>query len=742
MLKKNSPNIAYLTTFPPRACGIATFSHDLISAIDDVFAPSVGSVVIAMQANADEKNSYPPQVIGLINQQMPQDFRNAALLLNSMPEVVLVAIQHEFGIFGEQWGYNLRYFLEDLSKPVITTFHTVLPNPSAELWERVDMIAEKSFRVVVMTAHSKHILESDYSIAPEKIEIVPHGIHLLDYISTKAFKSKKKLFLEAPVLSTFGLLSRGKGIEYAIQAMPAIIEKYPRTMYLIIGSTHPNVVKEEGESYRLMLQAMVTDLRLEKHVRFYDQYVPLPKLLEFLQMTDIYISPSLNPNQAVSGTLSYALGAGRPVVSTAFAQAKSIITPEVGMLVNFRQPEEMSTAIIELLHDPRRLEQMGENAYFRTRHMTWQNVALSYMRIFSEAIPSLAHRNIHLPRIKIDHINRLTDSNGIFQFAKLNIADPASGYTIDDNARALVATTRFYRRTKSKTALRLATTYMHFIEVALGKDNVFLNYFDAHMQANGSMESKDDQEDSTTRTLKALMEVSCSEGLPLDLRDRARLLVEKKLSVPTSFVHPRAMAFYSIGLCFLYQKDRSPKVLDEIIVYCDLLASLFYEHSTSDWQWFEKNLTYSNSILSEALALGYLLSGKQEYMDIATKSLRFLLDQTFVRNVYMPIGQNGWYPMSGARAYYDQQPEEVSAMVVTLAVFYSITGEEMYYDFMRKAFYWFLGDNSLGQFVYDSVSGGCYDGIGENNINLNQGAESTISYLIARLTLDSVRDKS
>lgn len=749
---KNS-QIAYVSTFPPRACGIATFTADLVAATENLFMPEIGSLAVAMISDAGSEKNYGKNVRLFINENQPEEFITAAHALNAMGEVKLVNIQHEFGIFGQNWGANLLHFLQEIKKPVVVTFHTILPKPDSELKQRVVDIAEKSAGLVVMTALSKEILTEQYGILSGKIEIIPHGIHLLDYSVSATHKPAIGIKDNSPTLSTFGLLSSRKGVEYVLQALPDVVNKYPKLKYFIIGATHPEVVKREGESYRKSLQQLVKGLHLERNVVFYNQYMTLPRLLKFLQATDIYISPSLDPDQAVSGTLSYALGAGRPAVSTAFAQAKTLITPDLGVLVDFRSAQAITDALNLLLSKPQELEKMGRSAYFHTRHMTWENVVLSYMRLFSKIIPELSKHNIHLPRLKLDHLARMTDKNGIVQFAKLSVANPESGYTLDDNARALLFAARYYQKTRTKKALDLAQIYMNFMECALDSSNNFSNYFDRYMVKDSVSENKDSQEDATARALRALMEVSGTLALPKEMRSRALALIEKRMSLGIRFTHPRAIAFYCIGLYFLYlqnqpktfwerfvfkkkKREKAAKILAEMDKCSAELVELFNRNSLTNWVWFLKKLTYSNSILSEALLRYYEISGSKEALEIGKKTLDFLLQQTFINGIYVPIGQNGWYAQGGERAYFDQQPEEVSAMIQTLKWAYRQTGDKKYRRQMSKVFYWFLGGNLLGQFVYDSVTGGSYDGLGEKRVNLNQGAESTISYLLARLTME------
>jgi hypothetical protein len=490
------------------------------------------------------------------------------------------------------------------------------------------------------------------------------------------------------------------------------------------------VEKAEGEVYREQLKNLVRKLKLNGHVFFINRYFPTPKLLKYLQATDIYISGSLDPKQAVSGTLSYALGAGRAVISTEFSQAQEDITPDVGDLVPFRNPEAISQALLRLLSNNKLLMDMGKNAYFKTRHMIWPNVAIAYARYLSRFAPELAKQYKNLPPIKLDHIEALTDDFGIFQFAHLHIPDPRHGYTLDDNARALIAMTNHYKKFRQGKVLPLIGTYLKFIAGAATGGGNFHNYFTLGRKVDLSKNTRDSLEDANARCLYALMTVAASPILPKHLRLEAQKLYQPPFA--RKFLSPRSAAFYVKGL---YSLRKQAQARDEIIKHCDFLVYRYKESSNAKWHWFERQLTYSNASLPEALLLGFLATGKKQYFSVGKKTLDFLISQTFVDGMYKAIGQDGWFEQGGKRAEFDQQPEDPAAMVQALKTMYSITKQKKYDDFMHTAFYWFLGDNVLGQFVYDTVTGGCYDGISQQKTNLNQGAESSLSYLLARLAL-------
>ena len=720
--------IACLSTYPPRQCGIATFSEALVTAYNNLYLPEAEMRVVAMQAPG-ARLGYSKNVLGVIDQEKPKSYIAAARKLNSNARVKLVTIQHEFGIFGGIWGQYLELFLKKITKPVVVTLHTVLPNPQPVVLERITALGAFVSGIIVMTNRSKQILMSNYNIPEHKITIIPHGIYPQRYNSPRDTKTKLSL-PQVPILSTFGLLSKNKGIEYVIKSLPAVIKKFPKLRYLVLGKTHPVVKKAEGEIYRERLLSLVKSLKLGGHVSLINKYFPTLELLSYLQATDVYLSSSLDPNQAVSGTLSYALGAGRPVISTKFPQAQEDITPEVGALVPFQDSKAISKALIRLLSHKETLTRMGKNAYFKTRHTTWPNVALASAKYFSRFAPVLARQYKNLPPIKLGHIKSLTDNFGIFQFAHLHIPDPRHGYTLDDNARALLALTSHYKKFKQRKVLPLMGTYLKFIAGAATGDGAFHNYFTADRKIDFYSNSHDSLEDANARCLYALMAVSASPFLPKDLRLKAQKLYQP--SFFREFTSPRSAAFYVKGLFSLRKQARAREAIQK---HCDFLVDRYKQSRTPKWQWFERQLTYSNALLPEALLLGFLATGKKQYFSIGKKTLDFLISQTFIDGMYMAIGQDGWYEQGGRRAEFDQQPEDPAAMVQALKTMRAVTGQKKYGDLMHTAFYWFLGDNVLGQFVYDTVTGGCYDGIGRQKTNLNQGAESSLSYLLARLAV-------
>ncbi|MBI2328545.1 MAG: glycosyltransferase [Chloroflexi bacterium] len=742
--------VVYVSTFPPRVCGIATFTEDLTHAMDEMLAPMLTSRIVAMSRSGVLGYRYPRKVFLQINQDNQEEYTETALRINRMDEVQLVNIQHEFGIFGGGRGAHLIPFVQALRKPLVITFHTVLPDPDEELYNVVRSLAESASAIIVMTDLSKGILAQQYAIPQKKIKVIPHGIPSQPYTSSQ--QAKRTLgYSDRVVLSTFGLINRDKGLEYVIEALPQVIRQYPNFVYIIFGATHPEVLRNEGESYRNFLIEKVYGLGLYDHVKLYNRYFPLSELLHFLKATDIYISSSLEPKQAVSGTLSYALGMGRPVISTAFAQAREVVTGEVGIVVDFRNSQAYADAILRLLEDEKLRLQLGENAYFRTRNMTWANVALQYARVFSEYAPGLAHisEQKSLPRIKLNHLIHLTDTFGIVQFANLTRRDVSSGYTLDDNARALAVTALYWGKLGSsaedpsvakqkRELLKLVNTYLGFISFVAQSDGLFQNFVNSDGTLDNVSNQRVDLEEANARAIYALALTATTASLPKTIRQRAFDLLQKRLRSGIFFNSPRAIARCIKAFCILLDGKGHIEGIDlkgTLRSYCDRLVELYQAVSQADWQWFETYLTYSNGVMPEALLLGYRALRDERYLTVGKATLDFLIKQSFVNGIYVPIGQDGWYHQNGKHHHFDQQPEEVNSMVDALSTGYAVAGDEEYSGLMYQAFYWFLGDNTFKQLVYDRTTGGCYDGVGKTTINLNQGAESTVSYLLARLVI-------
>ncbi len=727
--------IVYVTTFPPRECGIATFTSDLIENFDKLYGKQEETKVLALSIDSNDHNKYPRRVIGRILQDEVADYEKAARMINDMPEVELVALEHEYGIYGKDYGKNVLVFLDLINKPVTVTCHTVLPNPAPEMLAVMKSIIEKVDRVIVMTKTSERILKEVYGADPNKIKVIPHGIHPVQF--SLGQDAKKELCLGThKIISTFGFLSRGKGIEYGIEAMASIAREFPEATYLIIGETHPVVKRNEGEVYREELKAQAKRLGLENKVIFIDKYLDTKDLIKYLEATDIYLSLSQNPDQAVSGTLSYALGTGRPVISTPFAQAREIITGDVGALISLQNSSDIVKEVGGLLRDEERRIALAKNAYFHTRIMTWQNVALTYMREFATLAPNLAKRQMVAPELKLSHLLELTDDFGVFQFASLNKPDPSWGYTVDDNARALVLMVWCSTLSGFKSVVnKYSKIYLNLLLEAFDGSR-FANYFNTNRQPVVDKNNDENLSDTNARALWALSEVVCSK-LQFFVRYKARRVFKSLLKNNTEPSSPRASALIIKSLAKYYGVSKVESLKNSLIKHADFLVFRFNETANPEWQWFEDILSYSNGLMPEALFIAYEVTGDKRYLDVAEASLQFLISQSFENTTAMPIGQAGWLLRNGKKHIYDQQPEEVCALVLALETGYRVTHNVTYKERMEQAFNWFLGNNVLNQMVYSEMTGGSYDGVTEKEVNLNQGAESTISYLLARIVISN-----
>lgn len=722
-------DVVFLSSYPPRECGIATFTKDLMSSVNQRLPTDIKTGVIAMNSNGVNIYNYPPEVIYQIRDTDMNDYIEAAKKINESPRIKLVNIQHEFGLFKGTWGDYLLAFLEIVNKPIVITFHSILPNPDSKLKKVVRALCEKVDEIVVMTNKGIEILRGTYHVNTP-IHLIPHGIPKVSFTDSAVEKSKLG-YDGKTILSSFGMISSGKGYEYVIESLPKVVKKYPEILYLIIGETHPIVRKEEGERYRNFLSDKIKELGLEKHVKFYNKYLTIDEIIQYLKATDIYVSSGTNPNQITSGTLPYAMGCGRAVISTSFLHAQDIVNDERGILVDFRNPKSYEKAIMNLLNNTELRKSMEKNSYYYTRPMTWPNVAMHYCDVFNKHLDLKGKEIDSLPEIDTSHLIKLTDNFGVIQFAVQSNPDLNSGYTLDDNARAILVCTKHYEKFREFKQLDMIKTYLNYIKYVQKKDGKLYNFVSKDKTINGNQWS----EDAHGRAIWALGYLISSPSMPEDFKREAEKIIIRAVAASHDIRSPRALAFIIQGLYFYSKITNSQKTKRYISQLADYLISLYKSASNPTWRWFEPYMTYANSKLPEALLYAYLSTGKRDYLDIGLESLDFLLSQTFKEDLFVPVGQHGWYLQEGKKAEFDQQPIEASYMIQTLILAYKISRDEKYKEHALQTFQWYVGKNTLNQVVYDSTTGGCFDGIGEKAINLNQGAESTISYLLARLFL-------
>jgi len=731
--------ILFISSYPPRECGIATYSQDLIKALNNKFSNSFSIRVCALESG-NASYSYPPEVKQVLNTSREADFKKMAFKINRDNKIEVVLLQHEFGFFKQQEEAFIQFLIE-LSKPVVLVFHTVLPRPDKELKMKVKRIVAACKSVVVMTHTSANILSEDYGISMNKISVIAHGTHLVQHLSEKFLKNKYGL-AGRKVLTTFGLLSSGKSIETTLEAMPAIIETSPDVVFLVIGKTHPEVVKAEGEKYREMLESKVKKLSLQDHVIFINKYLPLPDLLEYLQLTDIYLFTTNDPNQAVSGTFAYAMSCGCPIISTPIPHAKEVLTKDTGIIFDFRDSKQLATEVNLLLNDEQGRKNLGINALQKIVFTAWENSAVSHALLLAETAGNNVPVRFNYPAINLDHIKQMTTSKGIIQFSKINQPDINSGYTLDDNARALVAIGMYFKQTGNDESIDEIRKYLGFIRYCQQPKGDFKNYVDkkGHFTEQNNEVNLDD---ANGRAIWALGYIISLTGLlPGEIITQAETILKKAMNHMAKVNSTRAMAFAIKGLYYYQRSIKSPENLLLITSLANRLVQMYKHESGKGWEWYESYLTYGNSILPEAMLYAWMLTEDKTYKEIAITSFDFLLSQTFNENGIEVISNKNWFIKGMKPGDFGEQPIDVAYTIMALSKFYNEFRVEEYHQKMETAFNWFLGSNRLHQIIYNPLTGGCYDGLEENNVNLNQGAESTVSYLMARLTMEVYKQAS
>jgi len=735
---QDKAEILFITSYPPRECGIATYSQDLIAALNNKFSHSLSIKVCALESS-DFNYSYPSKVKYVLKTSLPDGYATLAAAINKDEQIKIVLIQHEFGFFKHQ-KQTFQDFIELVKKPVVTVFHTVLPNPDENMKANILRISEICESIVVMTKTSAKILIKDYGVEEDKINVIAHGTHLVHHTNKEALKVNYGL-TGRKVLTTFGLLSSGKSIETTLDAMPAIIKKCPEAKFLILGKTHPEVVKEEGEVYRELLEKKVIDLGLQNHVAFINRYLSLTELLDYLQLADIYLFTTNDPNQAVSGTFVYAMSCACPIISTPIPHALEVLTQETGIIFDFQNHVQLADSVIRLLSDDELRTSMSTNTLQKTVSTAWENSAVAHALLFEKIAKGTIHLQYNYPIIKLDHLEEMTTEVGLIQFSIVNQPDLSSGYTLDDNARALIAMAMLYKSKGDTDCIEKITKYLDFIQKCQQPKGNFLNYMDK-VKRFTSQNVITNLDDSNGRAIWALGYIlSLKELLPDEIRFKAALLFERSMHNMAGIHSTRAMAFAIKGLFYYQNATPKPDVLEMLVLLSDRLFQMYKSESSKDWQWFESYLTYANSILPEAMLYAWLITGNKAYEETAVNSLQFLLSKTFNKNGIEVISNRKWLLKGEYAEPFGEQPIDVAYTIMTLNAFFNVFKKEEYRLKIITAFNWFLGENRLHQIVYNPSTGGCYDGLEEYNVNLNQGAESTLSYLMARITIEDYKDK-
>jgi glycosyltransferase involved in cell wall biosynthesis len=731
--------IAFIGDYLPRKCGIATFTSDLLAAMAEAhpnckcFAVSVNDI--------KEGYEYPEVVRFEIEEQDLSSYLRAADFLN-ISDVDIVCVQHEFGIYGGAAGGHILAFLRELRMPIVTTLHTVLREPKPDQRRVMQELISLSTRIVVMAERGKQMLQEIYKAPATKIDLIPHGIPDVSFVDSASFKDRFGVQGKV-VLLTFGLLSPSKGIEVVLNALPSILAEFPNVVYIVLGATHPHELRANGEGYRLSLELLAKKNAIEKNVIFHNQFVDLETLKEFIGAADFYVTPYLNEAQITSGTLAYTFGAGKAVISTPYWHAAELLGNGQGVLVPFGDSGAIAREVIDLLRDDNRRFALRRNAYQLGREMVWSSVARKYMRSFelsrnegtARSVKSLGTKTLdqkprELPEFKLSHLARMTDSTGIFQHAIFSIPNFSEGYCTDDNARAFILAVLLGELGENEEYTRsLATTYAAFLHYAFDfktkRFHNFLSFDRRWLDEQGS-------EDSQARAIWALG-VGVGRSTYPSFQVMSGQLFALAFPALREFASPRAWAFGLIGIHeYLHRLDGDSVVNETRSILSSRLVECFEKTAQKDWCWFENELSYDNAKLAHALILTGRATGQPLMFNRGLEALRWLMElQTSDKGHFQPVGTNGFFSRGGIRANFDQQPIEAQSMISACLEAHRATSDIWWYEQAQRAFDWFIGWNDLGLELYSPTTGGCRDGLHMDRVNGNQGAESTLAFLLS-----------
>lgn len=735
-------NIIILGNYPPRQCGIGTFTQNLSNAIKAAgqLHKKDAMEVRIMAMNDGITYAYPPEVQYEIQQDNVMEYWQAAQQINDWADVCI--LQHEYGIFGGECGNYILNLVEQLNVPLIVTLHTVLKEPGAMQSNIIRTLARKAYRLVVMSEKAREFLTEIYKISSYKISIIEHGVP--DFTIPDRDAARRAIHYETEkLLLTFGLLGRGKGIETVIRALPDIVKSHPDARYLVLGKTHPNVVRHEGEAYRESLMQLAEKLGVGEHLILQDDFVTDQELLNYLVAADAYILPYLNEAQITSGTLAYAVGAGAMIVATPFWHAQELLSEGRGILFDFENSEQLATQVNYLLDHPDKIKSYRQKTAQYGRSLKWQEKGKEYVSLLHEAIQKQqntktnGHKPFRLPAVNFQHMRRLSDATGILQHAKYSVPNFHEGYCLDDNARALLVASMAVQQGHHELK-KLVPNYLSYINYMQRPDGLFRNFlsYDRHfLDEIGT-------EDAFGRTIWALGYALAyppeREYIPL-----LQELFDKAFPHISSLRSPRAQAYCILGLSYYIEHNPESKILQTTMEQLtDHLIQLYYKCTDQHWQWFEEILAYGNAFLPMALFASLKVRENSEVLQVAMTATQFLEKITLHHYGYLrPIGCQSFYKKGHVVCYFDQQPIDAMAMVLLYSSAYDITKEKYYYEKALRCYEWFLGKNDLQLPLYNAQNGGCYDGLTEQGVNQNQGAESTLAYWLAHLHIMELLQK-
>lgn len=736
--------VAYIGTYPPRECGIGTFNKNLFTAVlcNNGQNDHYEGFVVAMNDH-DRNYAYPEEVVFAIRQNSQEDYLEAARNINVSGADVCV-LQHEYGIYGGENGVYILPLIYRLEIPLVVTLHTVLKNPSFSEKAVLQEICKMANRIVVMSQKAIGFLLEIYDIPESKIEYIEHGVP--DIVFNQE-ETKKEFRLEnRNLLLTFGLLGRNKGIETVIKALPQVIEKHPNLLYIVLGKTHPNVLRHSGEEYRIYLTRLINDLKLQRNVLLINRFVNQKELFKYLHASDVYITPYLNEAQITSGTLAYAVGVGTAVVSTPYWHATELLSDGKGILFDFNNIQGLSDILNDLLDNPEKRHQLRKKAYQHGRTITWPKSGKRYYDVIREVAGEEVKPDrkevipfdiMLLPPFSLAHIKRMTDDTGIIQHAKFGIPNLKEGYCLDDNARALLMTIMSIKQKKDKLANELCPVYLSYIHYMQNPDGSFRNM----LSFNRSFLDEKGSEDAFGRTIWSLGYLL--NNAPNDsYYQSARMIFFNALPEISKLTAIRAIAASVIGIChYLRSNPSDDGMLEMLKKYTDKLLSLYEQNSTDDWCWFEDELTYDNAILPLALLHAAELILDDRILHTALETMNFLTRITLSEGYLSIIGNEDWYRKGGEKPRFAQQPVDAMASVLMYHQAFLLTKERKYLNMLFTCFMWFHGENDLRMGLYDYETEGCCDGLESYGVNRNQGAESTLAYLISYLTVLEVYEE-
>ena len=728
MISEKTMNVAFLSTYPPRECGLATFTQDLVTNLSKIKLMSNSRIIAVSNGNL----RYDDKVMMELTQSDVRSYKQTAEKLNES-NISLLVIEHEYGIYGGEYGDYLLELIKNLKIPFVTTLHTVLPEPYEKQRHILNVLGQKGKKIITMANNTVDILKNVYGIDESKIEVINHGVPHLTMKSRESLKADNG-FENRTVISTFGLLGPGKGLEYGVEAIAEVAKTHKEVLYLILGQTHPAIKKESGEAYRESLEAMISKFGIEDNVKFVNKYLTQEEIIRYLNLSDVYMTPYLSKDQAVSGTLAYAVGYGRVIVSTPYSYAKEMLADGRGLLAKFRDAQSIASCIGHVIDNPEEKEEMERKTLEIGKTMMWDHVAEQYKDLFcnilkqSDRTPvTIIKKNSKSLTLRTEHIFHMTDSTGMLQHSIYGVPNLAEGYTSDDNARALIMAIGMYDQYNVKKFEKLIYKYVSFLSYAQNPSGTFRNF----MGYDRDFLEQEGSEDCFGRCMWALCYAFANSVTPQNVKQAIWKLIAKALPNCLKLISPRAMAYALIGLGKLNAQISK----DYILQIATTLAKQYDHHKEGDWHWFEDSMTYCNAVLPWAMLVAGRVTKENQFQQIGFESLRFLENKTFYKGYFKPIGCNGWLEKGKESAEYDQQPVEACETTLAFLEAYEISGDKLLLASAKTCFSWYYGNNSKNLSLIDSETGGIYDGIEAEGLNINQGAESVVSFWMAYLAI-------